>query len=88
MQELTGHTSRVLHLAISPTGETVVSAAADETVRFWKIFEREEGRSRTTSRGGSVVAGGGGGGVGVSGREGVRGILGVGAGLGTGMQIR
>lgn len=36
--ELTGHTARVLHLAQSPDGETVVSAAADETLRFWTIF--------------------------------------------------
>ena len=31
--EMTGHTSRVLHLAQSPDGTTVVSAAADETLR-------------------------------------------------------
>ena len=36
--ELTGHTSRVLHMAMSPDGRTVVSAAGDETLRFWKIF--------------------------------------------------
>ena len=37
--ELCGHTSRVLHLAMSPDGETVVSAAGDETLRFWKCFQ-------------------------------------------------
>jgi len=31
--ELTGHTSRVLHMAISPDGTCVVSAAGDETLR-------------------------------------------------------
>lgn len=36
--ELTGHTSRVLHMAMSPDGSTVVSAAADETLRLWKCF--------------------------------------------------
>ena len=36
--EFTGHTSRVLHLAQSPDGTTVVSGAADETLRFWRIF--------------------------------------------------
>ncbi|KAJ7514154.1 hypothetical protein O6H91_23G030800 [Diphasiastrum complanatum] len=36
--ELKGHAARVLHLALSPDGTTVVSAAADETLRFWKIF--------------------------------------------------
>ncbi|EGG14339.1 WD40 repeat-containing protein [Cavenderia fasciculata] len=39
--ELTGHTSRALHTAISPDGETIVSASADETLRFWRIFEKE-----------------------------------------------
>ena len=33
-----GHTARVLHMAVSPDGETVVSGAADETLRFWKAF--------------------------------------------------
>ena len=36
--EMSGHTSRVLHLAQSPDGVTVCSAAADETLRFWKCF--------------------------------------------------
>jgi len=38
--ELTGHTARVLHMAISPDGETVASASGDETLRFWRVFER------------------------------------------------
>jgi len=37
--ELTGHTERVLHTALSPDGTTVVSAAADETLRFWKVWD-------------------------------------------------
>jgi len=36
--ELTGHTARILHIAQSPDGQTVVTASADETVRFWKIL--------------------------------------------------
>ncbi|KAG7370739.1 myosin heavy-chain kinase [Nitzschia inconspicua] len=38
IKELEGHTSRVLHLATSPDGSTVVSAAGDETLRFWEVF--------------------------------------------------
>jgi len=38
IKELDGHTSRVLHMATSPDGSTVVSAAADETLRFWNVF--------------------------------------------------
>jgi cell division cycle protein 20 (cofactor of APC complex) len=47
--ELTGHTARVLHLAQSPDGTTVVSAAADETLRFWKILSG--GSQKTRNRG-------------------------------------
>jgi len=37
---LEGHTSRVLYLALSPDGETIVTGAgaADETLRFWTAF--------------------------------------------------
>lgn len=34
---LTGHTMRVLYLAMSPDGETIVSGAGDETLRFWDL---------------------------------------------------
>ena len=39
--ELNGHTQRVLQMAMSPDGETVVSVAGDETLRFWKVFEKQ-----------------------------------------------
>ena len=35
---LTGHTFRVLYLAISPNGQTIVTGAGDETLRFWNVF--------------------------------------------------
>lgn len=36
--ELTGHTNRILNMAMSPDGSTVLSAGADETLRMWKCF--------------------------------------------------
>lgn len=35
---LTGHTYRVLYLAMSPDGSTIVTGAGDETLRFWNAF--------------------------------------------------
>ena len=41
VQTLTGHTYRVLYLAMSPDGQTVVTGAGDETLRFWNVFGHE-----------------------------------------------
>lgn len=35
---LRGHEDRILHLSGSFDGRTVVTAGADETLRFWKVF--------------------------------------------------
>jgi len=35
---LTGHNMRVLYLSMSPDGQTVVTGAGDETLRFWNLF--------------------------------------------------
>jgi len=35
---LTGHSMRVLYLAMSPDGQSVVTGAGDETLRFWNLF--------------------------------------------------
>jgi len=54
LAELTGHSSRVLHMATSPDGSTVVSAAGDETLRFWRIFDvqmRSPSIKTSTTRG-------------------------------------
>jgi len=35
---LTGHSFRVLYLGISPDGQSIVTGAGDETLRFWNVF--------------------------------------------------
>ncbi|KAI6007731.1 WD40 repeat-like protein [Pisolithus orientalis] len=47
---LTGHTHRVLYLAMSPEGETIVTGAGDETLRFWNAFPRKENGERKESQ--------------------------------------
>ncbi|SPQ21929.1 37c014de-be3e-4128-ade9-68464010f83c [Thermothielavioides terrestris] len=39
---LTGHTYRVLYLAMSPDGTQVVTGAGDETLRFWEVFKPKQ----------------------------------------------
>lgn len=37
--ELNGHTERVLYMAQSPDGTTVATAAADETLKLWRLYD-------------------------------------------------
>ena len=46
--ELTGHTERVLHLALSSDETTIVSAGADETLRLWKCFPPDPNKKSQT----------------------------------------
>ena len=39
---LTGHTSRVLYMAMSPDSQNIVTGAGDETLRFWSLFPRKD----------------------------------------------
>ncbi|KAK6355254.1 substrate-specific activator of APC-dependent proteolysis [Orbilia brochopaga] len=46
---LTGHTYRVLYLAMSPDGQVIVTGAGDETLRFWNCFTKDKTKTRTLS---------------------------------------
>ncbi|KAF9325339.1 substrate-specific activator of APC-dependent proteolysis [Podila minutissima] len=39
---LKGHTYRVLYLSLSPDGQTIVTGAGDETLRFWNVFQKSK----------------------------------------------
>jgi len=48
---LTGHTYRVLYLAMSPDGSTIVTGAGDETLRFWQVFPGPRSHDKTSGNG-------------------------------------
>jgi len=47
---LTGHTYRVLYLAMSPDGQVIVTGAGDETLRFWNCFKKKESAGRSLGK--------------------------------------
>ncbi|XP_065904437.1 fizzy-related protein homolog [Dysidea avara] len=47
--KLTGHTTRVLYLAMSPDGQTIVTGAGDETLRFWNVFSKARSHKEPNS---------------------------------------
>ncbi|PON20537.1 WD repeat domain-containing protein [Trichoderma gamsii] len=53
--EIPAHESRVLHSCLSPDGQMLATAAADESLKFWKIFEKKAGSS--ASAGGAGASG-------------------------------
>ncbi|KAK8917608.1 Fizzy-related [Metarhizium anisopliae] len=53
---LTGHTYRVLYLAMSPDGRVIVTGAGDETLRFWSVFGRRPGTREEGEAGGGKLA--------------------------------
>ncbi|CAK37325.1 WD repeat-containing protein slp1 [Aspergillus awamori] len=52
--EIPAHETRVLHSCLSPDGQLLATAAADESLKFWKIFERKPGTTAAASREGGV----------------------------------
>ncbi|KAI9355910.1 putative subunit of the anaphase promoting complex [Zopfochytrium polystomum] len=49
---LTGHSMRVLYLAVSPDSENIVTGAGDETLRFWNVFAKRNRRREDDSSSG------------------------------------
>ncbi|KAI5095264.1 fizzy-related protein-like [Silurus meridionalis] len=47
--KLTGHSYRVLYLAMSPDGEAIVTGAGDETLRFWNVFSKSRSTKESVS---------------------------------------
>ncbi|KAJ5819329.1 hypothetical protein N7474_004920 [Penicillium riverlandense] len=52
--EIPAHETRVLHSSLSPDGQMLATAAADESLKFWKVFERKAGTSASAAREGGV----------------------------------
>lgn len=52
--EIPAHETRVLHSSLSPDGQILCTAAADESLKFWKVFERKPGSSASAAREGGV----------------------------------
>lgn len=50
------HGARVLHMAASPDGRTVATAAADETLRFWRVFGSGDDETSSMSAAASASA--------------------------------
>ncbi|KAJ3145583.1 hypothetical protein HDU86_000860 [Geranomyces michiganensis] len=48
---LPGHAQRPLFLAMSPSGETVVTGSGDENLKFWKCFALQPGQRPLRPRG-------------------------------------
>lgn len=46
---LKGHSQRVLYMAMSPDGNNICTGAADESLRFWKIFDKVDSRVRKST---------------------------------------
>ncbi|KAI0149761.1 WD domain-containing protein [Hypoxylon sp. NC0597] len=51
--EIPAHESRVLHSCLSPDGQMLATAAADESLKFWKVFEKKAGASAGIGASGS-----------------------------------
>ncbi|KKY36202.1 putative wd repeat-containing protein slp1 [Diaporthe ampelina] len=54
--DIPAHESRVLHSCLSPDGQMLATAAADESLKFWKLFEKKPGATVLAGAGSSSKA--------------------------------
>ncbi|KAJ2799107.1 WD repeat-containing protein slp1 [Coemansia guatemalensis] len=62
--DIPAHDTRVLHTAMSPDGQTIATAACDESLKFWRIFETRSKCGKGSKATSSVAAAASGAGVG------------------------
>jgi WD40 repeat protein len=48
LASLTGHSSGVLYMAVSPDGEAIVTSAGDETLHCWNMFSKAHSQKVST----------------------------------------
>ncbi|KAJ1848504.1 WD repeat-containing protein slp1 [Coemansia sp. RSA 2708] len=53
--DIPAHDTRVLHTAMSPDGQTIATAASDESLKFWRIFESRTKTGRAGKAGTSLA---------------------------------
>ncbi|KAI9014056.1 WD40-repeat-containing domain protein [Hyaloraphidium curvatum] len=54
--DLQGHDARVLHTAAGPDGTMVASAAGDEALKLWRVWEKRPGKEAAELPGGGAAA--------------------------------
>ena len=59
LASLTGHTYRVLYLAMSPDGSKIVTGSGDETLRFWRLFPKSRASCGALGKGSEIIGSGG-----------------------------
>ena len=47
--EIPAHETRVLHSCLSPDGQVLATAASDESLKFWRLFEKKKETSSSSS---------------------------------------
>lgn len=48
--EIPAHEQRILFSCLSPDGQTLATASADENLKFWKLFEKKAGASAMSAK--------------------------------------